>query len=627
MKNLLLLFVCCLALSTSAFSQLQITFTTDSVSCFGERDGNITAVVTGGTSPYTYLWSTSDVTASLTGVAVGMYDVTVTDAVGDTLAATGYVFGPAAMSFTFTMIPSNCGLPNGSASVDVQNGTQPLTYAWSNSTSGSAILNVPAGGYSVTVTDANGCERHANVVVTEDSVCFAVLRGIVYLDTDSNCVQDGNDWVAENVLVEVGPGILAYTSFTGYSVQVPADNYQVKPVTGGAFGYTVTCPGAAGVPVTANGGDRINVADIGIKESYTDYSIVIPCNNVRVNRIATQGVYVYTNSSAVTNLSGYVQLDTLMTNPVNPYIGTNLRWDSVSTTVPIRVYFTINSLNPYQRFVVQVKYTMPAAPLNKPVHLEAHLFNTDDYTDNNHSTCDAVTMNSADPNDKQVSSGGKSVDGLALPTDTTLLYQIRFQNMGNDTAYQVTIRDTLDLGLNARSFQLLGASHPCRIEFDADNIIHFVFDDINLPDTAANFAESQGYVLYSIKVAEPEVLDVPIFNQAAIYFDFNDPIYTNVVQTLRQTPADTSIGIETLATALLSVYPNPANSQVNVSLQGQPINSIALYDLAGKLVMQQTGLQGTTHRWSVSDIAHGLYLLEVRSGDKVYRTKLVLNND
>ncbi len=140
-------------------------------SCNGFLDGGATASGTGGTAPYTYLWSNTATTASITGVAAGTYNVTITDANGCTATSSATITQPLALSIDSisTVNPSCSGGNDGSATVNVSGGQSPYTYSWndgSNTTNGNTSLS--AGTYTLTVTDANGCTiQQSNVILTE----------------------------------------------------------------------------------------------------------------------------------------------------------------------------------------------------------------------------------------------------------------------------------------------------------------------------------------------------------------------------------------------------------------------------------------------------------------------------
>ena len=79
------------------------------ITCNGLSDGGASTTVAGGTTPYTYLWSNSAITASITGVVAGTYTVTVTDANGITGTSSGTITEPAAL-ISAAVVDSNITL-------------------------------------------------------------------------------------------------------------------------------------------------------------------------------------------------------------------------------------------------------------------------------------------------------------------------------------------------------------------------------------------------------------------------------------------------------------------------------------------------------------------------------------
>lgn len=135
--------------------------------CFGD-EGTASVTAGGGTAPYTYLWSNGDVTASTNDVA-GSYTVTITDNNGCTATSAAIVItAPNAVTGTTTFTGTSCPTcTDGTASVTPNGGTAPYTYSWSPSGgTGATANNLAAGTYTVTITDANGCEGTATVTVT-----------------------------------------------------------------------------------------------------------------------------------------------------------------------------------------------------------------------------------------------------------------------------------------------------------------------------------------------------------------------------------------------------------------------------------------------------------------------------
>lgn len=143
--------------------------TSTQASCISCNDGSATVTTSGTDGVVTYMWSpTGGNATTATGLATGVYTVTVTDGFGCISTATvnvGYdvcgLFGDTTMSADAT-----CGTcADGSAQVIVSGSNGPLTYSWSNGGTSDTIQNVLPGMYYVTVTDSAGCTTTDSVLV------------------------------------------------------------------------------------------------------------------------------------------------------------------------------------------------------------------------------------------------------------------------------------------------------------------------------------------------------------------------------------------------------------------------------------------------------------------------------
>ncbi|MEL7421949.1 MAG: choice-of-anchor L domain-containing protein, partial [Bacteroidota bacterium] len=142
--------------------------TADPVSCFGGNDGTASVVASGGSMPYTYLWSNGQTTDTATGFLAGTATVEVRDANG--CLATGQIdIGePTALEVTLSELDPNCfNATDGSITATPSGGTGPYTYLWSDSQVAEMAIDLSAGNYSVTVTDANDCTVEAQIELTE----------------------------------------------------------------------------------------------------------------------------------------------------------------------------------------------------------------------------------------------------------------------------------------------------------------------------------------------------------------------------------------------------------------------------------------------------------------------------
>ncbi|RZL18976.1 MAG: T9SS type A sorting domain-containing protein, partial [Pedobacter sp.] len=147
------------------------------VTCNGGNNGSATVSVSGGVSPYSYLWTDGTTNANITDLVEGSYDVTVIDANGCTAVATINITQPLPIVATIsnpTHVTCNGG-NSGTATVTLTNGVAPFTYLWNNDATTAEITNLVAGNYSVLVTDANGCTATASVTINDGSSINLVI--------------------------------------------------------------------------------------------------------------------------------------------------------------------------------------------------------------------------------------------------------------------------------------------------------------------------------------------------------------------------------------------------------------------------------------------------------------------
>lgn len=137
------------------------TYSGFNTSCFGTNDGDINTIVSGGSSPFSYIWSNAQTTTLATGLSAGIYSVTVTDANGCTDTASVSLIEPplVVVNATGAVDPSCNGVADGSFTATVSGGVGGYVYQWNdaNTQITSTAVNLPAGNYCVTATDVNGC--------------------------------------------------------------------------------------------------------------------------------------------------------------------------------------------------------------------------------------------------------------------------------------------------------------------------------------------------------------------------------------------------------------------------------------------------------------------------------------
>lgn len=215
-----------------------------------------------------------------------------------------------------------------------------------------------------------------------------------------------------------------------------------------------------------------------------------------------------------------------------------------------------------------------------------------------------------DPNDKRGFPLGHT--GNMIAAGTRLDYNIRFQNTGTDTAFTVVIRDTIGEALDLKTFRIGAASHPFLVEMDTNRVLTFTFDNILLPDSTTNPTGSQGGVTFTIdhdSSLEPGDL---IENQAAIYFDFNEPIITNVsTHMIEMKGLPTSLRPILAQRIPLKVFPNPATDWVTIELPNSAVNNedvLVVTDAFGRDVLRKR-VQDIRTTMRLDNLPNGYYVL------------------
>ena len=226
------------------------TVTTNDL-CFGAQTGAIDLTVSGGTGPYTYLWSNGITLQDPQNLGAGIYSVTVTDANGCTVQLSATITQPQApLTASSTQVNVLChGSSTGSIDVSVSGGTSPYTYTWSNGAVGQDLVNIPSGAFSVTVTDANGCTAMTVATITQPSALL--LTGSV----------NGN-----NIDLSVSGGTVPY-NYSWSSGDVTQDLANVSSGT-----YTVTVTDASNCSIS----DTFIVNNVGLEQQHSIELQVFP---------------------------------------------------------------------------------------------------------------------------------------------------------------------------------------------------------------------------------------------------------------------------------------------------------------------------------------------------------------
>jgi hypothetical protein len=225
---------------------LTLSTTTTSTNCYGDKNGSFTATAAGGTNPYTY-----SIGPVVNDLPAGNYPVKVIDGHGCTANTTAIVNTPAELLIDgIITTPTRHGSTDGSIAVTITGGTAPYTKSWTD-----PLTDLPAGIYTLDVTDAHGCTATAtfNVVEPEPLTLSVTLKKGISCHGLSGGILDAG----------IAGGVEPYTinwsnnAHTATISNLPAGKYDVSVIdqSGGVVNgtYTITEPPLLQLSLSATG--------------------------------------------------------------------------------------------------------------------------------------------------------------------------------------------------------------------------------------------------------------------------------------------------------------------------------------------------------------------------------------
>jgi len=377
-------------------------------------------------------------------------------------------------------------------------------------------IDFTGNGYSDFVTVEDG-----NIFVWINPNDQPKLRGTAFIDNNGDGLLNENDSPLRNVLISIEPGNLSVLTDDNGSYQ-----FAVPEGT-----YTLTANVNEGEWII----DELTIENVEIAE---------PCNlGFDFGFVPDPTTIPMVNLSMV-NTIARCDFETRFTitveNTGTEPLETQLQFDfddkttlfdvefSGSTTVGNKVIADIGPLQPFQPQKYKIKVKMPNGSSVLPMlDFKASLVNEVGEIIAEYGYAEQLRC-SYDPNDKREFPDREGDENLTL-MDEDIEYTIRFQNNGNDTAYNVKIVDPLDGNIEPSSIRVVGSSHDVETCIEGTNLI-FLFEDIYLVDSTTNYPSSQGYVTFKCNAKAGRAEFTAVNNTADIFFDTNLPIATN--QTL-----------------------------------------------------------------------------------------------
>ena len=438
------------------------------------------------------------------------------------------------------------------------------------------------------------------------TVSQANVFGKLFIDNNNDGIYSPGlgDRPWANKRVDISPdSISVYTGSDGvFFVDLPNGTHTIHCVLGA--GETVTTGNfPATVTVTTNSLHDLGLIGVNGPVYYSVEGYVTLGR--RCNRVVYSFMEIHNYSNRTVNITA-----SLVLSP-------NIDYRSASPSPALisgdTLIWNFTGVSPGGWVNVNILDSVPSAGDTLRYWLNSVAYNGTTPVDSDIRQGASLVACSFDPNDKAVSPPGVSLANYTLKGEE-LFYHINFQNTGNDTAYDIVVRDTLDADLDLTTFVFLSATSPAIVTLNYNTrIVEFRMNNIMLPDSNVNEPLSHGYINYKINHTAGIPDGTEITNTAHIYFDFNPPVATNTTLNTMVTIIPTGI-VDPTAGKGVMVIPNPfsESAQLIVDKWNGETCLLQIWNELGELILTSQMKSGT-YQLSKGNLSPGLYFYRVDS--------------
>lgn len=447
---------------------------------------------------------------------------------------------------------------------------------------------------------AGSPNNNANAYKTSGN--FSLLNGNVYFDKNNNCTKDLNDTDVHPFLIDVNSQWVASTNSAGYfSLLVPPGTYPMNyypRVNINSKNLTPSCTTPSQVTIATGQMQQLSLAFENTVSNDLNISII--------SNIGWRSRFGFDESFKVrvTNTGNLSQNNVDVTVVLPPTVNFVSSLPSTTSINANTLTFNLGIIGGLDFKDIDLIATIDTSQNNLDSILKwASYFTTPivgdvDPSDNMDTLCTKV-VGAVDPNDKTPS------ETMVFPGTSSLDYHIRFQNTGNDTAYNITVVDTLESSIDISSVVINAASHPYQFSIK-ENILIWKFENILLPDSSTDLQGSQGYINFSTSIDPTLSIGDTVRNQVQIYFDFQAPVFTNTAKTA----VIQWIGlVEELEFKAFEVFPNPANDILFLENYLNKNIAVQVMNTEGRLIRTINIEAFGTAQINIQELDPGLYIL------------------
>jgi uncharacterized repeat protein (TIGR01451 family) len=449
---------------------------------------------------------------------------------GNALSAISYVVAPALEAVSGTFLLGDLGIPDLSAfsSLNSLSGVVDISNCPNLSNCAITALCEKLSGDPASVfleNNAPGCNTIGEVL---NACSISYVTGNVYADMNCDGLWNAGDFALANAIIHDQNNLPIGSAFYNGAYYAALPDNETTEIH-------------AMVPQGFLAGPEYIFTTTTLDEVFANYEFPL-CPNLNFHDVRVYGLSdppvpgFYHSYSVYVKNEAVPTEDVLLTFDISGMPGASITSSNGGISGNI-VTWTVNDLAFLEsnQFFVQV-YVDPSTPLGTVYTptISATLLTAvadDDPADNAYSF-NQIVVGSYDPNDKSVNR--TAIDIAEIPADegVWLDYTIRFQNTGTAAAFNVRVEDIISESLDLTTFESLDASHVFDLSFGDNRKVEWLFTNIMLPDSNTNEPESHGFIHFRIKTIPGLGVNDIVENGVAIYFDFNEPVITNIASTI-----------------------------------------------------------------------------------------------
>ncbi|MFM2190445.1 MAG: hypothetical protein RL491_831, partial [Bacteroidota bacterium] len=459
-------------------------------------------------------------------------------------------------------------------------------YVYVTGLSNANTITIPSSsGYPVNGATGNTFPNYNFGVASLNTT----IEGRMYLDFNHDSLPNGLDRGVTNGMVKAfnattGITYLENTNPIGnYSFRLPSGTYVIRPAAYTPLDSVMRYPDSIQV-VSNNGGNFYN-------KNFALYSAVNGNLGVRVYGTSeARPGFTYTLSERVEN-TGFDTINGTLVLNYDPSITVNYTNPTGTVNTALHtITWSLGNMAPASASTFNVVCSLPTSiSLGSMLAFTTNVYPSAGYFDfqtaNNFDSYHQAVVGSFDPNDKKCDPEGLGLIGEVLHGER-LHYRIRFQNTGTASAVNVVVQDTIDVSMDMSTFVTERSSHAYDVVVQG-RVVTWKFSNIMLPDSGTNEPASHGFIEYAISPNAGLTDGTVVTNSADIYFDFNQPVITNLTNHTYVSSLTTIEDIQSQSGLVL--FPNPTDGVLQINIRNGQITgpaSLTVFDFLGREVMQ-----------------------------------------